>query len=629
MILTNRLTIPDDTQALLWDMDGVLIDSLIFDYRICNQIVQAHLGAHFTIEYHLIRELFPLDIETFWQKILHQIGAQEKWIRPFVTEYEIARQNTIFPLQPGIYELLSAARDRQILMAVVSNNPTQKIRDILSNIGLIQFFQIIVGNDIQQIAKKPAPDTYQLAAQLLGVKTDLCVVIEDSLIGAHAGHTAGCYTIGVATGADDFSELDNSPLVNCTYSSFSERRIEFIPGAVSEKNISTPNEFVSHMLEHIAWRLGCSVIVNWNNSDWEELGRTVGNYLGKFPRRANSAATIGMIDDGSAEIRLTCTPNGGLLIKAISQIDLDWFLASRCEQLANGQPLIKLLQGIALAFPLNIEITVCSFEDPHHTWEGIFRAFGIALQRIIITDVPPNATKKIENFAEAHAWKIIHESPQAVELSRTTAESIVKVALNFEHCAESQCNFQVANSINVYGLSNLLREFTQAAGCDLRLEFNSTRINSSHVVMEDTGMVIGRAVKAIILQRMQHWGVNGAGSSINQAEEIDQAPIALSLSIEGRKFWTFVPFYTTREQFRRDFIIGHTVRGLFSEDLDDFLDGFSGGISGSIMIHIRRPITPQEGWPLIFRALGQALAEALIPNPARLGVPPGVKATLA
>ncbi len=636
MILANRLDIPDSAVALLWDMDGVLIDSLTFDYEVCNQILQSQVGADVRIPHSLIKELFPLDIHQFWQKILERIGvsATTEVIARLATSHDLARQGARFPLNPGITEILEAARRQGLLLAVVSNNQTEQVKEILHHADLLNFFDAIVGNDIEHIAKKPAPDTYLLAAKLLVVDPVRCVVVEDSLFGGAAGRSAGCYTIGVATGADSFAQLNASPLIDCAYTSFADREIVFRPGTVTEKFIVTPNEFVSHMLEHLAWRLGCSITVRWNNADWVSLGQAVGTTLAKFPRKAGSAAVLGMIDDGSAEVRVTTSDEHTLSIQGTAQVDVDWFLASRCEQLSSGKPLVDFLKGMAAAFPMRLDILVCNFEDPHHTWEGIFRSVGIALNAMVMTTLPDTSITPIGPVgnsadAETRHWTLVHESPIAVELLRKTAESEVRVVLDFSRNGPPQCHFDVANSINIDGLPALLEELTHQAQCQLELWFKATRINSSHVVMEDTGMVIGRALKTILIQRMLHSGINGAGSSVTTSDDLGAAPIGVGLSIEGRKFWTFVPFQTNYAEFRRRFLIGHTIgAGLFSEDLDDFLDGFAGGISGSIIVHVRRTISPQEGWPLIFRSLGQAIHEAITPNPARKGLPPGVKATL-
>jgi len=152
----------------------------------------------------------------------------------------------------------------------------------------------------------------------------------------------------------------------------------------------------------------------------------------------------------------------------------------------------------------------------------------------------------------------------------------------------------------------------------------------SHVVTEDTGLALGRALRGIAVERMEHIGIHGAGSNISSAHDVVDKPIRVGVSMEGRKFWKYVPFDQTYVDFRRSFLVGHTLpNGLFSEDLDDFVDGFAGGLHASVMVHIARAIDPVHGWPLLFRALGEATAELLSPNPARRGLIAGVKATLA
>jgi hypothetical protein len=47
------------------------------------------------------------------------------------------------------------------------------------------------------------------------------------------------------------------------------------------------------------------------------------------------------------------------------------------------------------------------------------------------------------------------------------------------------------------------------------------------------------------------------------------------------------------------------------------------------MVHFARPTAPSAGWPMVFRGLGEAIAELLSPNPGRRGLIAGVKATLA
>ena len=63
--------------------------------------------------------------------------------------------------------------------------------------------------------------------------------------------------------------------------------------------------------------------------------------------------------------------------------------------------------------------------------------------------------------------------------------------------------------------------------------------------MEDTGMVVGKALREILVKRMMDLGINGAGSSIRKPLDFTAQKISVGVSVEGRKFWRFVPLNTT------------------------------------------------------------------------------------
>jgi len=457
------------------------------------------------------------------------------------------------------------------------------------------------------------------------------VIIEDSLVGVEAGYRAGGHVIGVATGGADFAALAQSHYTHQVYSSFKVNQFNFQFGDVRQKKIVTPNDFVSHMLEHIAWRLGLCLELYWYNNDWWQLGYFVGQQLSQMEYQTHSAVALGMIDDGSAEVMLTVTQSPYFNLTAIEHVDLNWFLALRCEQLHSGKPLVRLLQGLIQGLGLHLTLKVCSVEDPHHTWEGIFRALGIALSQLLT----PKAALSFESSTLEHQvsqgeLSVLARSTDYCQVMRGTAESYVKVSVDLTQTVPNQFDFQVAPSIKVDELSRLLTLLADAAQLSIQVEFKATVLSSSHVVLEDTALVLGRALLEILTLRMQYWGVNGAGSSLMTIEDVTHQAIRVGISVEGRKFWKFVPFHCSTEQLKTEFIIGHLVyHQLHSEDLDDFLDGLAGGLSCSIMVHIQELLEPHIGWPLLFQQLGKALAQVLTANPYRRGVPPGVKATLS
>ncbi|MDM8558427.1 HAD family phosphatase [Candidatus Parabeggiatoa sp. HSG14] len=636
--IAEHLWIPVDTQAILWDMDGVLIDSLSLDLVVCNQFLAQHFGKEVTIEKNLIRSLFAYDPVKFWELILafvektYNIPNAIEVLDTVVKDFNQARDDCVFKLNPGIENILKAAKNKSLKMAVVSNNLTENVKETLNRSNILDYFDNVVGNDIQQVAKKPAPDTYLLAARLLDVNPEKCVVVEDSLIGAEAGYNAKCYTIGVATGGTEFEVLEEAQWTQQVYSSFGINQLSLQFGDVRNKKIVTPNEFVSHMVEHIAWRLCVEIDLKWHNNDWWILGETLGQQIKNFQIQEKSAVALGMIDDGSAEVAIEITDTPALHLEAIPNLDLDWFLSLRCEQIPSGQPLVELARGLAHGLRAQISIKVCSVEDPHHTWEGIFRSIGIALNKMFTPKHPaalPFDYKIAENISEGEI-SVLANSLHYSKVRRGTAESHVEVAVDFSKQRPNDFTFNVAPSIEVSELYRLLEIFAEEADFTMQVKFDATILSSSHVVLEDTALVLGRALLEILTLRMVQWGINGAGSSVFTRQDIENQAIRVGISVEGRKFWKFVPFKVSLDKVRQDFLIGHNVYNhLRSEDLDDFLDGLSGGLACSIIIHIDELIDFNEGWQLLFRNLGKALKEVFALNPYRKGLPPGVKAVLS
>lgn len=208
-MLADRLRIPLQTKALLWDMDGVLIDSLGLDLIVINTLLQKYFQLDISLPRRYIRSIFAYDIPTFWKKILEKIEQEygikntTKYFQEIGQEYTEIRQNTAFMINPGIREILKAAAEKNIGQAVVSNNPHHDIEEILKRADILDFFTVIVGNDHTDIQKKPAPDPYLFACKKIHISPEYCVVVEDSVLGVAAGKQAGCYTIGVCTGSAD------------------------------------------------------------------------------------------------------------------------------------------------------------------------------------------------------------------------------------------------------------------------------------------------------------------------------------------------------------------------------------------------------------------------------------------
>ncbi len=347
MLIADRLVVPDGTDALLWDMDGVLIDTLTMDYELVNRLLRVHVPGAGDVPRHVVRDYFPYDIPDFWRLLCGRMSLEvtQDTLDELVRGHEKERESAEVTVHEGVLEILAEARDRAIASAVVSNNPAADVEHMLKAAGLREYFAAVVGNDVPGLRKKPAPDAYLEAARRVG-GPGIHVAVEDSLLGAQAAKAAGCVTIGVATGAADFAALSSSPHVDRAYAAFGPCRVELGRAGVTKKSLATPNEFVSHMIEHIAWRLGCSVDVLWTSDDWFGLGRELGQRVEELVPLEGTAACLGMIDDGSCEVALRQDGTGNVRLRSVEQVDLDWFLGLRCEQLSDGQPLVSMLHGL-------------------------------------------------------------------------------------------------------------------------------------------------------------------------------------------------------------------------------------------------------------------------------------------
>lgn len=110
----------------------------------------------------------------------------------------------------GSVRFLEAALDRGLKVAVVSSS--RNAPAVLKAAGLNGHFEVVVDGVVaaaQGLPGKPSPATYEYAAQLLGLPSEECVVVEDAVSGVQAGHAGQFHSvIGVDRGAGRQTLLD-------------------------------------------------------------------------------------------------------------------------------------------------------------------------------------------------------------------------------------------------------------------------------------------------------------------------------------------------------------------------------------------------------------------------------------
>jgi HAD superfamily hydrolase (TIGR01509 family) len=220
--LDDRLFLPPDTRAILWDLDGTLVDSFRLDLAVCAGILSAHAGRTIHIPEALMREGFALSGSDFWAFLFKSLSvhASAGALEAAHADWLAQRLAQAFPVHEGIPEVLEAGRAAGLRQAVVSNNPQDELVKVLDNCGLLERFDVVAGNDGAGRAKKPAPDSYLYAARALGIDPARCAAVEDSLLGLQAARASGAYVIAVATGAEWFETLQSSGLADACYPRF-------------------------------------------------------------------------------------------------------------------------------------------------------------------------------------------------------------------------------------------------------------------------------------------------------------------------------------------------------------------------------------------------------------------------
>ena len=186
-----------DGLALLFDMDGVIVDS---------NPVHREAWAVFNRRYGL--ETTPAMLERMYGKRNDEIirdyfgdglGPEEVAARSRAKEElyrEMAGSRIEQMLVPGLRAFLD--RYRTAPMAVASNAEPENVAFVLDRAGLRPYFRAVVDGH-QAIHPKPHPDIYLRAAVLLEVAPANCIVIEDSPTGVAAAKAAGMRVIGLRT----------------------------------------------------------------------------------------------------------------------------------------------------------------------------------------------------------------------------------------------------------------------------------------------------------------------------------------------------------------------------------------------------------------------------------------------
>jgi HAD superfamily hydrolase (TIGR01509 family) len=184
-----------DPQAVLFDMDGTLVDSekvwTIADEDLARHyggslsaaVRSAMVGKNMSVSMGMLHD----DIGQPWRDEAYSVRWLEARVKQLFAEGLVWR--------PGARELLAAVRAAGVRTALVTATARHLVEVALETIGADQFDAVVTADEVTE--NKPHPMPYLTAARLVGADPTRCVAVEDSPNGVLSAAAAGCAVLAV------------------------------------------------------------------------------------------------------------------------------------------------------------------------------------------------------------------------------------------------------------------------------------------------------------------------------------------------------------------------------------------------------------------------------------------------
>ena len=191
--------------TILFDMDGTLFDTekhYQWAWR------KAIADAGYELDASEVLKLRSLGAP-------YNVAQFQEWFGEEV-DYRAIRQERVdlmkdmlaheIPLKPQVPQTLEKLRQMGYSMAVVTATAQEQAVSNLKLAGLLPFFDHVISASMVK-RRKPAPDVYLYACEVLGVQPENCYAVEDSPNGVMSAHAAGCRTIMIPDLSQPDAEL--------------------------------------------------------------------------------------------------------------------------------------------------------------------------------------------------------------------------------------------------------------------------------------------------------------------------------------------------------------------------------------------------------------------------------------
>lgn len=201
----------NNIKAVIFDMDGVIIDSEPLYYQIQNELFNK-LG--FTVSRSEYDKFIGAGMQLMWKNLCSKhnlLFSVEQLINMNNTIiYNTFKKSNSLKATEGFISFLTSIKKHGVKTAVASSTSKRIIKIILSKLAILQEFDVVISSE-EVLQGKPEPDIFMETASRLIIDPVNCIVIEDSTNGVNAAKKAGMKCIGfsnINSGNQDLSAAD-------------------------------------------------------------------------------------------------------------------------------------------------------------------------------------------------------------------------------------------------------------------------------------------------------------------------------------------------------------------------------------------------------------------------------------
>jgi HAD superfamily hydrolase (TIGR01509 family) len=193
------MTHADRFTAVLFDMDGTLVDNMGFHTKALLEVAKRIFGKELEPD-QVNRDFSGMKNAEIFRILADRpiAGSEAKaWEDEKEQRYRELYAPYMIPLQ-GVESLLARLRQAGIRLAVASAAPRENLSFVLDGLELRGRFDAVIGQD-DAPRGKPAPDLFLTAAKRLGTDPSMCLVFEDAVNGILGAKAAGMQAAGLTT----------------------------------------------------------------------------------------------------------------------------------------------------------------------------------------------------------------------------------------------------------------------------------------------------------------------------------------------------------------------------------------------------------------------------------------------